>query len=73
MPPPAKVLARANVTAMKLEAFKYYYIPSGDTGLAGICREADPGIAQAAGGPDCGRGPVHGGNRRLGRVRHHAR
>ena len=25
-----KVLARANVTAMKLEAFKYYYIPSKD-------------------------------------------
>ena len=37
-----KVLARANVNAMKLEAFKYYYIPSGSTGLAGICREADP-------------------------------
>ena len=33
-----KVLARANVTAMKLEAFKYYYIPSRDIGLAGIAR-----------------------------------
>jgi len=31
-----QVLARANVTAMKLEAFKYYYIPSKDIGLAGI-------------------------------------
>ena len=31
-----KVLARANVNAMKLEAFKYYYIPSKNIGLAGI-------------------------------------
>ncbi len=31
-----KVLAGANVNGMKLEAFKYYYIPSGKTGLAGI-------------------------------------
>ncbi len=39
----------------------------------GHCREADPGIAQAASGPDRRRGPVHSGNRRLRRVRHHAR
>ena len=32
----AKVLAGANVTGMKLEAFKYYYIPVGDLGLQGI-------------------------------------
>jgi hypothetical protein len=31
-----KVLARANVNAMKLEAHKYYYVPSGAIGLAGI-------------------------------------
>src|SRR6266700_2668219 len=31
-----KVLAGANVNAMKLEAFKYYYVPSGAIGLAGI-------------------------------------
>ncbi len=31
-----QVLARANVTAMTLEAFKYYYIPNKDVGLAGI-------------------------------------
>ena len=37
-----KVLAGANVTAMKLEAFKYYYIPSGATGLAGICAKPTP-------------------------------
>jgi hypothetical protein len=31
-----KVLARAKVSGMKLEAFKYYYIPDRDTGVAGI-------------------------------------
>jgi membrane-associated phospholipid phosphatase len=37
-----EVLARANVTAMKLEAFKYYYIPSKDIGLAGIVAKPTP-------------------------------
>jgi len=37
-----KVLARANVNAMKLEAFKYYYIPSGAIGLAGIVAKPTP-------------------------------
>ena len=37
-----KVLAGANVNAMKLEAFKYYYIPSGNTGLAGIVAKPTP-------------------------------
>ncbi|MCX6917370.1 MAG: phosphatase PAP2 family protein, partial [Verrucomicrobia bacterium] len=32
-----KVLATANVTAIKLEAFKYYYAPGGAVGVAGIC------------------------------------
>jgi hypothetical protein len=32
-----KVLAGANVNAMKLEAFKYYYAPAGAAGVAGIC------------------------------------
>jgi phosphoserine phosphatase len=32
-----KVLAAANVNAMKLEAFKYYYAPAGAVGIAGIC------------------------------------
>jgi hypothetical protein len=32
-----KVLAAANVNAMKLEAFKYYYAPAGAVGVAGIC------------------------------------
>jgi phosphoserine phosphatase len=32
-----KVLAAANVSAMKLEAIKYYYAPAGAVGVAGIC------------------------------------
>lgn len=32
-----KVLVSANVNAMKLEAFKYYYAPAGSVGVAGIC------------------------------------
>src|SRR5438552_11985324 len=31
-----KVFASANVTGLKLEAFKYYYIPVKDLGLSGI-------------------------------------
>jgi len=38
----AEVFARADVTAMKLEAFKYYYAPSGDTGVAGIVAKPTP-------------------------------
>jgi hypothetical protein len=39
-----KVLAGANVTKMKLEAFKLYYIPSGGMGVAGICARPTPEI-----------------------------
>ena len=39
-----KVLARANVKAMKLEAFKYYYAPAGAVGVAGICAKPTPEI-----------------------------
>jgi hypothetical protein len=39
-----KVVARANVTTMKLEAFKYYYAPAGDVGVAGICAKPTPEI-----------------------------
>jgi hypothetical protein len=40
-----KVLAAANVTAMKLEAFKRYYIPTGGgLGVAGICAKPTPEI-----------------------------
>ena len=37
-----QVLARVNVTSMKLEAFKYYYIPSKEIGLAGIVAKPIP-------------------------------
>jgi hypothetical protein len=37
-----QVFASANVTAMKLEAFKYYYIPSKDIGLSGIVAKPTP-------------------------------
>jgi hypothetical protein len=37
-----QVIARADVPGMKLEAFKYYYIPSGDVGLAGIVAKPTP-------------------------------
>jgi phosphoserine phosphatase len=36
------IFARANVTAMKLEAFKYYYIPTKDLGVAGIVARPTP-------------------------------
>jgi len=37
-----KVLASAHVTGLKLEAFKHYYIPSKDIGLAGIVAKPTP-------------------------------
>ena len=37
-----KVLAGANVNGMKLDAFKYYYIPSKDIGVAGIVAKPTP-------------------------------
>jgi hypothetical protein len=37
-----KVLARANVNTMRLEAFKYYYIPNKDIGIAGIVAKPTP-------------------------------
>jgi phosphoglycolate phosphatase-like HAD superfamily hydrolase len=39
-----KVLAAANISALKLEAFKYYYAPAGATGVAGICAKPTPEI-----------------------------
>ena len=36
------VLERTDVTAMKLEAFKYYYIPAKDLGLSGIVAKPTP-------------------------------
>ena len=37
-----KVFASANVTSLKLEAFKYYYIPDKDLGLSGIVIKPTP-------------------------------
>lgn len=37
-----QVLAHANLAALKLEAFKYYYAPVGDTGVAGISAKPTP-------------------------------
>jgi phosphoserine phosphatase len=37
-----KVLNAANVNAMKLEAFKYYYLPAGAVGVAGIVARPTP-------------------------------
>jgi phosphoserine phosphatase len=39
-----KVLAEANASSMKLEAFKYYYAPAGALGVAGICAKPTPEI-----------------------------
>jgi hypothetical protein len=39
-----KVFAAANVNAMKLEAFKFYYAPTGATGVAGISAKPTPEI-----------------------------
>jgi phosphoserine phosphatase len=39
-----KVIASANVTGMKLEAFKYYYVPTGDTGVSGIVAKPTPAL-----------------------------
>src|SRR5260221_5544234 len=37
-----KVFASANVTGLKLEAFKYYYIPDKDLGISGIVIKPTP-------------------------------
>jgi hypothetical protein len=39
-----KVLAGASVTRMQLEAFKYYYVPGKDTGVAGIVARPTPAL-----------------------------
>jgi hypothetical protein len=42
-----KVFAAANLKAMKLEAFKYYYAPAdATTGVAGICAKPAPEIVR---------------------------
>ena len=39
-----KVLAGASFTCMQLEAFKYYYAPGKDTGVAGIVARPTPAL-----------------------------
>ena len=39
-----QVIAGANISAMQLEAFKYYYIPSNNIGLAGIVAKPTPAL-----------------------------
>ena len=39
-----KVLAGASITRMRLEAFKYYYAPAKDTGVAGIVARPTPAL-----------------------------
>jgi hypothetical protein len=41
----ASVLAGADLPALRLEALKYYYIPGGPVGLAGIVVKTPPGLA----------------------------
>ena len=40
----SKVIAAASVTSMKLDAFKYYYIPVGEVGVAGIVAKPTPAL-----------------------------
>lgn len=40
------VLASQNVTHLKLKAFKFYYVPSGKIGLAGIVAEPPPELVK---------------------------
>src|SRR5438874_4621472 len=41
-----KVFSTANVTGLKLEAFKYYYIPEKDLGLSGIVIKPTPELLE---------------------------
>jgi hypothetical protein len=41
-----KVLASANVNAMKLQAYKYYYAPGGGVGIAGIVARPTPELLE---------------------------
>ena len=41
-----KVSAGIDVPGLRLEAFGYYYIPSGDIGLAGIVARSSPALRE---------------------------
>ena len=57
------VFAAANVKAMKLEAFKFYYAPAGATGVAGICAKPTPQIIKLQAKLIAAVDPVYGGKR----------
>jgi hypothetical protein len=44
-----KVLASANVAGMKLDAFKYYYVPTKELGLSGIVAKPTPELLKLQG------------------------
>ena len=68
-----KVFAAANVNAMKLEAFKYYYAPAGATGVAGICAKPTPEILKLQADIIAAAKPFMRGNRPHRRVHRPAR
>ena len=69
-----KVLAAANVNAMKLDAFKYYYIPAGGAmGVAGICAKPTPEILKLQADIIAAASPFNAGKRPHRRVHRWAR
>jgi hypothetical protein len=42
-----KVFLSGNVTGLKLEAYKYYYIPDGPLGLSGIVAKPTPELLKS--------------------------
>ena len=68
-----KVLAGANVNGMKLEAFKYYYAPGKDVGVAGIVAKPTPELLKLQAGLIAAVAPFTVETGTIGRVRHRAR
>src|SRR5262249_7578938 len=66
-----KVVADEKPIAWKLNAYKYYYIPWKDIGLAGIVIEPTRRPHQVPEETDRRRRPVHRGEGDRGGVRHH--
>jgi len=52
-----KVIAGADLSRMRLEAFKYYYAPAGADGVAGICAKPSPEILELQAGIVAAVGP----------------
>ena len=68
-----KVIARANVNAMKLEATKRYYLPAGELGVAGIVAKPTPQLLKLQADIIAAVSTIHGGNRPHRRVHSRAR